>query len=126
MRPDEGGCADLRRSLTAHTKVVRSSAYAPARRRCPRAGSPVFIRCARGLSAALEDYLVSARDDGDVTGCIVGVGHRPVLGDQTPYGHGVLGKPGLAFFAEVGPRDACPAAGGGDLDGLLDRGHVRG
>lgn len=30
MRPDEGGCADQRRSLTARTKVVRSNAYAPA------------------------------------------------------------------------------------------------
>lgn len=39
MRPDEGGCADLRRSLTARTKLVRSPTYAPARSRCPRAGA---------------------------------------------------------------------------------------
>ena len=39
MRPDEGGCADLRRSLAAHTKVVRSGAYAPARRQGPHAGA---------------------------------------------------------------------------------------
>lgn len=38
MRPDEGGCADLRRSLTARTKLVRSPTYAPARRARPRAG----------------------------------------------------------------------------------------
>src|SRR5690349_3544944 len=125
MRPDEGGCAALRRSLTAHTKPVRSNAYAPARRGCPRAGAPVVIRCARGVSASLRTYSVSARDDRDVTGCVVGVGHRPVLGDQTPYGHGVLGELGLALFSEVGPRNARPAAGGGRLDGLLDRRHLR-
>ncbi len=38
MRPDEGGCADLRRSLTAHTKLVRSPTYAPARSGRPRSG----------------------------------------------------------------------------------------
>jgi hypothetical protein len=38
MRPDEGGCADLRRSRTARTKLVRSPTYAPARSRRPRAG----------------------------------------------------------------------------------------
>lgn len=38
MRPDEGGCADLRRSLTAHTKLVRSPTYAPARSGRPHSG----------------------------------------------------------------------------------------
>lgn len=34
MRPDEGGCADLRRSLTAHLKVVRRLTYT-----APRSGA---------------------------------------------------------------------------------------
>ncbi len=53
MRPDEGGCADLRRSLTARTKPVRSLIYASPRRRCPRAGATVVRGCARGVSVAL-------------------------------------------------------------------------
>lgn len=53
MRPDEGGCADLRRSLTAHTKLVRSPTYAPARRPRPRAGVRGARGCARGVSVAV-------------------------------------------------------------------------
>jgi hypothetical protein len=53
MRPDEGGCADLRRSRTAHTKLVRSPTYAPARRPRPRAGVRAARACARGVSAAV-------------------------------------------------------------------------
>ncbi len=53
MRRDEGGCADLRRSLTAHHKLVRSPTYAPARRPRPRAGVRGARGCARGVSAAL-------------------------------------------------------------------------
>src|SRR3954452_8773687 len=106
MRPDEGGCADLRRSLTAHTKLVRSLPYDPARRSCPRSGAAAVSRCARGVSVALPPEgaaSVSARDDRDVTRRLVGLRHRPVLGDQTPYGHGVLAQPGLAFLAEHPP-----------------------
>ncbi len=53
MRPDEGGCADLRRSGTAPTKLVRSPTYAPARRPRPRAGMRGARACARGVSAAV-------------------------------------------------------------------------
>ena len=53
MRHDEGGCADLRRSLTARTKPVRRLIYAPPRRRCPRPGATVVRGCARGVSVAL-------------------------------------------------------------------------
>lgn len=53
MRPDEGGCADLRRSLTARTKLVRSPTYAPARTPRPRAGGHGAHECARGVSVAI-------------------------------------------------------------------------
>jgi hypothetical protein len=87
MRPDEGGCADLRRNLTARTKLVRSPAYDRACRRCPRPGAGVIRRCARGVSAALPPEgaaSVSARDDRDVTRRVLATRHRPVLGGQTP------------------------------------------
>ena len=45
---------------------------------------------------------VSACDDRDVTGCVVGVRHRPVPGDQTPYGHRVIGELGLIPGRENG------------------------
>ncbi len=54
MPPDEGGCADLRRSLAPRTKLVRSSTYAPARRPCPRAGARRARGCARGVSVAVS------------------------------------------------------------------------
>lgn len=49
MRRDEGGCADLRRSLTARHKLVRSPTYAPACRPRPRAGLRGARGCARGV-----------------------------------------------------------------------------
>jgi hypothetical protein len=53
MRPDEGGCADLRRSRTAPLKVVRSPAYArpsPTRVHLLRAGVRRAPRDAGGNS----------------------------------------------------------------------------
>lgn len=63
MRPDEGGCADLRRSLTAHLKVVRRLTYTvprpgayavPARRfsRGPRTRKGRFGRAPDGAAPA--------------------------------------------------------------------------
>src|ERR1044072_8070196 len=123
MRPDEGACTELRRSLTARTKAVRSHTYAPARRRCARVGAPGVVRYARGVSASLAAEpaaLVSARHEGDVTRCVLALGHRPVLGAQTPYGRRVIRELGLAVRAEGRPRDAGPAAGRDGLDGRLD------
>lgn len=56
MRHDEGGCADLRISLTAHTQPARSLTYAPARTPRPHAGAAVACGCARGVSAALVPH----------------------------------------------------------------------
>ena len=51
MRPDEGGCADLRRSLTAHRKPVRIPAYGRDGRSRHRsyAGATSSRRCVRGV-----------------------------------------------------------------------------
>jgi hypothetical protein len=127
MRPDEGGCADLRRSLAAPTKPVRSLTYDRRVDRVHAPGSQYPAEAQEAFSVAVAPkglISVSARDDRDVTGRVVGVRHRPVLGDQTPYGHGVFGQLGLALFTEGRPGDTRPAAGGGDLDGLLNRRHV--
>ncbi len=53
MRPDDHGCADLRRSHAAHRKVVRRLTYAPACIRSARAGARAPHGRARALSAAL-------------------------------------------------------------------------
>ncbi len=57
MRPDEGGCADLRRSLAAHTKLVRSPTYAPARR-------PVHAPGCVGLAGAQGAFRPLSRRKG--------------------------------------------------------------
>lgn len=90
MRGDEYGCADLRRSLTARTKPVRSLTYDPTRTPGVETGTAGAGGCARGLSVALvaEDLIsVSARDGPDVTRIPSSSRHRPVSGDRTPYGH---------------------------------------
>src|ERR1700750_3264322 len=53
MRGDEHGCADLRRSLTAHTKPVRSLTYDPPRTPGPDAWTTEVGGCARDVSVAL-------------------------------------------------------------------------
>ncbi|KUO17910.1 hypothetical protein AQJ91_27765 [Streptomyces dysideae] len=64
--------------------------------------------------------MVSARDYRDVTGRVVGVRHRPVLGGQTPYGHRLLGRSGLAFSSRIeGSRSTSVSrAATGSLCGL--------
>jgi hypothetical protein len=53
MRGDEHGCADLRRSLTARTKPVRSLTYDPPITPGPDACTAEVGGCARGVSVAL-------------------------------------------------------------------------
>lgn len=88
MRPDEHGCADLRRSLAGHLKVVRRLTYAPARIRSPRAGAREPPRCARGLSDAVAApggvrFTRNAVTD-EPTASPCAAAHRPSPGTFTP------------------------------------------
>ena len=109
MRPDEYGCADLRRSLAAHLKVVRRLTYAPARKRSPRAGAREARGCARDVSVALAGTrrpARRARHGRDVTGSALATAHRPATSHsrfrrpwpESAYGclrHGGSDGPGL-------------------------------
>ncbi len=115
MRPDEGGCADLRKSHTAHTKSVRSYAYAPARRSSTRAAGPGVVGGARGVSARNGRPRYARATTATLPGAPSSTGTGPPSGDQTPYRHRTSGRTRLAVLSEESsPKTSTESARGGE------------
>lgn len=92
MRPDDHGCADLRRSHAAHRKVVRRLTYAPACIRSARAGARAPHGRARALSAALAAgggvRFTRNAVTAEPTGSAPGTANRPSPGPGAPAADG--------------------------------------
>jgi hypothetical protein len=109
MRPDEGGCVDLRRSLAAHTKLVRSDSYALTRRRSTYGGAGAPRARAAGGAGALRARATTAT----VPGASSDSGTGPPAGAGGTHSYGLI-----AVAPRTGPcRPVLPRRPGPRPDG---------